>query len=136
LSLAPLHDPVATSMGNPHVTFFVPDIAAVDLEDLGPTLEHDALFPERCNIGVAQIVSPARIRLRVWERGAGLTPACGTGACAATVASVRRGLTGRKVEIIADGGPLEIEWRPDNHVVMTGPVAISFTGILDDTLLR
>jgi diaminopimelate epimerase len=131
LSLGPLRDPVATGMGNPHVTFFVSDIAAIDIAALGPKLEHDALFPERANIGVAQILSPARIRLRVWERGAGLTPACGTGACAALVAAARRGLTGRKAEIVADGGALEIEWRDDNHVVMTGPVAVSFTGTLE-----
>ncbi len=135
LALGPLADPVATSMGNPHVTFFVPDIAAVDIATLGPKLEHDALFPERCNIGVAQILSPAKLRLRVWERGAGLTPACGTGACAALVAAARRGLTARKAEIVADGGALEIEWRDDNHVVMTGPVAVSFTGTLDQSVL-
>jgi len=135
LALGPLSDPVATSMGNPHVTFFVPDVEAIDLAALGPQLEHHAIFPERANIGVAQILSPTRLRLRVWERGAGITPACGTGACAALVAAARRGLTGRKAEIIADGGPLEIEWREDGHVVMTGPVAISFTGTLDDSLL-
>lgn len=136
LALGPLRDPVATSMGNPHVTFFVPDIGAVDIATLGPKLEQDALFPERCNIGVAQILSPAKLRLRVWERGAGLTPACGTGACAALVAASRRGLTGRTAEIVADGGALEIEWRGDNHVIMTGPVAVSFTGTFDDTLFR
>lgn len=136
LMLGPLRDPVATSMGNPHVTFFVLEINAVDIATLGPKLEHDAIFPERCNIGVAQILSPAKMRLRVWERGAGLTPACGTGACAALVAAARRGLTGRKVEVVADGGSLEIEWRDDNHVIMTGPVAISFTGTFDDTLFR
>jgi diaminopimelate epimerase len=136
LSLGPLRDPVATSMGNPHVTFFVPEIGAIDIATLGPTLERDALFPERCNIGVAQILSRAKLRLRVWERGAGLTPACGTGACAALVAAVRRDLTGRKAEIVADGGSLEIEWRDDNRVIMTGPVAVSFTGTFDDTLFR
>jgi diaminopimelate epimerase len=136
LSLGPLRDPVATGMGNPHVTFFVPDVAAIDIATLGPTLEHDKLFPERANIGVAQILSRERIRLRVWERGAGLTPACGTGACAALVAAARRGLTVRKAEIVADGGSLEIDWRDDNHVVMTGPVAVSFTGTLDESLLR
>jgi diaminopimelate epimerase len=136
LARGPLNDPVATSMGNPHVTFFVPDLAAIDIARLGPALENDALFPERANIGVAQILSRAKLRLRVWERGAGLTPACGTGACAALVAAVRRGLTGRKAEIVADGGTLEIEWRDDNRVIMTGPVAVSFTGTFDDTLFR
>jgi diaminopimelate epimerase len=136
LALGPLTDPVATGMGNPHVTFFVPDVALIDIATVGPKLEHDPLFPERANIGVAQILSRERIRLRVWERGAGLTPACGTGACAALVAAARRGLTGRYAEIVADGGALEIEWRGDNHVIMTGPVAVSFTGVLDSSLLR
>jgi len=134
LALGALSDPVATGMGNPHVTFFVCDLAAIDLASLGPKLEHDALFPHRANIGVAQIMSASRIRLRVWERGAGLTRACGTGACAALVAAARRGLTGRRAEIVADGGALDIEWRGDNHVVMTGPVAVSFTGTLDPSL--
>jgi diaminopimelate epimerase len=135
LSLGPLSDAAATSMGNPHATFFVNDVAAVDLADLGPALEHDPLFPKRANIGVAQVISPAQIRLRVWERGAGLTPACGTGACAALVAAHRRGLASRRAEIMADGGPLMIEWRADDHVLMTGPVAVSFSGAIDPSLL-
>jgi diaminopimelate epimerase len=135
LSLGPLSDAVATSMGNPHATFFVKDVAAIDLALLGPKLEHDPLFPQRANIGVAQVISPAKVRLRVWERGAGLTPACGTGACAALVAAHRRGLAARQAEIIADGGSLSIEWRGDDHVLMTGPVAVSFTGVIDPSLL-
>jgi len=135
LALGPLSDAVATSMGNPHATFFVTDVAAVDIASLGPKLEHDPLFPKRANIGVAQVISPEKIRLRVWERGAGLTPACGTGACAALVAAHRRGLASRKAEIIADGGSLTIDWRADDHVLMTGPVAVSFTGALDPSLL-
>ena len=135
LALGPLSDAVATSMGNPHATFFVQDMAAVDIASLGPKLEHDPLFPKRANIGVAQVISPEKIRLRVWERGAGLTPACGTGACAALVAAHRRGLASRKAEIIADGGSLTIDWRADDHVLMTGPVAVSFTGALDPSLL-
>jgi len=131
LRLGPLGDAVCTGMGNPHATFFVPDAEAVDLAALGPKLEHDPLFPERANIGIAQILAPARLRLRVWERGAGITPACGTGACAALVAAARRGLTGRVAEIVADGGTLAIEWRADGHVVMSGPVAVSFHGTLD-----
>ena len=131
LTLGPLSDPVCTSMGNPHATFFVPDAEAVDLATLGPALEHDPLFPERANIGVAQITGRDRMRLRVWERGAGITPACGTGACAALVAAARRDLTGRKAIVIADGGPLEIEWRTDGRVMMTGAAAVSFTGTLD-----
>jgi diaminopimelate epimerase len=136
LALGPLADPVCTSMGNPHATFFVANADAIDLAALGPRLEHDPLFPERANIGVAQILSPTRLRLRVWERGAGITPACGTGACAALVAAHRRGLAERKAEVIADGGALEIEWRADGHVLMTGPAAVSFTGILDPSLLE
>ena len=94
-------------------------------------LEHHALFPERANIGFAQVMGPERIRLRVWERGAGLTLACGSGACAALVNAARRGLTGRKATVVADGGELIIEWREDNHVLMTGPVATAFTGEID-----
>ncbi|MGO8917865.1 MAG: diaminopimelate epimerase [Stellaceae bacterium] len=134
LSLGPLVDPVCTSMGNPHATFFVADAEAIDLAALGPRLERDAIFPERANIGVAQVLSPTRLRFRVWERGAGITIACGTGACAALVAAARRGLAERKAEIVLDGGPLEIEWRADGHVLMTGPVAVSFSGTLDPSL--
>jgi diaminopimelate epimerase len=135
LRLGPLADPVATSMGNPHCTFFVPDVAAVDLAALGPTLEHHPIFPARANIGIVQVLSPTRLRVRVWERGAGITIACGTGACAALVAAHRRGLAERHAEVIADGGPLDIEWRADGHVLMTGPVAVSFSGTLDPSLL-
>jgi len=117
-------------MGNPHAVFFVPDAEAVPLSEIGPGLEHDKLFPERTNVEVAQILSPERIRMRVWERGAGITLACGTGACATLVAAARRGLTGRKAEVVVDGGTLTIEWREDNHVIMTGPVAIAFAGTL------
>ena len=134
LSLGPLVDPVCTSMGNPHATFFVADAEAIDLAALGPRLEHDPIFPERANIGVAQVMSPERLRFRVWERGAGITVACGTGACAALVAAARRGLTARKAEIVLDGGPLEIEWRADGRVLMTGAVATSFAGALDPSL--
>ena len=130
LARGPLKDPVGVSMGNPHAVFFVADAEAVDLATLGPSLEHDPLFPERAKIGVAQVLDRARIRLRVWERGAGLTLACGTGACAALVAAVRRGLSERHATLLLDGGPLEIEWRADGHVMMAGPVATSFTGIL------
>jgi diaminopimelate epimerase len=135
LALSPLADPVACSMGNPHATFFVADADAVDLAALGPVLEHDPLFPERANIGVVQVLSPTRLRFRVWERGTGITIACGTGACAALVAAHRRGFTGRRAEIVADGGPLDIEWRGDGHVLMTGPVATSFRGVLDASLM-
>ena len=128
LAAGSLSDPAAASMGNPHATFFVADVAAVPIEDLGPRLEHDSLFPERANIGVAQILAADRMRLRVWERGAGLTLACGSGACAAVVNAHRRGLTGRRVDVLVDGGTLTIEWRSDGHVLMTGPVATAYTG--------
>jgi diaminopimelate epimerase len=135
LSVGPLSDPVCTNMGNPHATFFVPDADAIDLKTLGPQLEHHKIFPERANIGIAQILSPEKLRLRVWERGTGITLACGSGACAAAVAAARRGLTGRTVEVVLDGGSLFIEWMADNHVKMTGPIATSFAGTLDRSLL-
>ena len=125
-----LADPVCTNMGNPHATFFVADAEAIALDKLGPQLEHHAVFPERANIGVAQLTGENELRLRVWERGVGITRACGTGACAAAVAAARREITGRKVTVRLDGGPLEIEWREGGHVLMTGPVATAFTGEL------
>jgi len=135
LELGPLRDPVATNMGNPHATFLVPDAETIDLPALGPRLERDAIFPERANIGVVHLMGENRLRFRVWERGTGITVACGSGACAAGVAAARRGVTGRKVTVVADGGPLEIEWRGDGHVLMAGPVAVSFSGTLDPSLL-
>lgn len=135
LALSPLADPVCTNIGNPHATFFVADAASIDLATLGPLLEHDALFPERTNVGIAELLSPQRLRLRVWERGVGITRACGTGACAAIVAASRRGLTGRTAEVVLDGGTLEITWREDGHVLMTGPVATSFHGSFDPAQL-
>ncbi len=131
LAAGPVSHPAAASMGNPHATFFVPDVAAVPIAELGPVLEHHALFPERANIGFAQVMDAERIRLRVWERGAGLTLACGSGACAALVNAARRGLTGRVASVVVDGGELTIAWRSDNHVLMTGPVATAFTGEID-----
>jgi diaminopimelate epimerase len=118
-------------MGNPHVVFFV-DHEPTDAEVTGDgsLIEHHPLFPQAVNVGFAHILAPDRIRLRVWERGAGLTQACGTGACAALVAAARRGLTGRKATMILDGGELEIDWRDDNHVIMTGPVAVEFSGTM------
>ena len=131
LAAAPVADPAGCSMGNPHATFFVADLAAVPIAAIGPLLEHDPMFPDRANIGFAQILAPDRLRLRVWERGAGLTLACGSGACAALVNAHRRGLAERHASVIVDGGELEIEWRQDGHVLMTGPVAVSFTGEID-----
>jgi diaminopimelate epimerase len=131
LALGPFADPAAASMGNPHATFFVADLTGLPIAEFGPRLEHDSLFPERANIGFAQILASDRIRLRVWERGAGLTLACGSGACAALVNAHRRGLTGRSATLVVDGGELRIEWRGDGHVLMTGSVATSFTGDID-----
>ncbi len=124
-----LRDPAAASMGNPHVTFFVDDAEAVPLSEAGPVLERHPMFPERVNVGVAEIESAGRMRLRVWERGAGMTPACGTAACAAVANGHRRGLCGREVAVEMDGGGLEIAWR--DAVEMTGPAAVAFRGFLD-----
>ena len=129
-----LKDPVAVNVSNPHAVFFVDDADAIDLETLGPEIEHHPFFPERTNVEAAQVLSPSQIRLRVWERGAGITQACGTGACATLIAAHRRRLTDRKASIILDGGPLDIEWLENNHVMMTGPVAISFTGTIDSSI--
>ena len=131
LSLGPVADPAACSMGNPHATFFVPDVMALPIETLGPALETAPLFPAKANIGFAQVLSPDRIRLRVWERAAGLTLACGSGACATIVNAARRGLTNRRATLELDGGTLEMEWRQDGHVLMAGPVATSFRGTID-----
>jgi diaminopimelate epimerase len=120
--------PGGVNMGNPHAVFFVPDAEAAPASIVGPLIEHDPFFPERVNVGFAQILAPDRIRLRVWERGAGLTKACGTGACAALIAAHRRGLAGRKARVIVDGGELDIEWRDDDHVIMTGPVELEGEG--------
>jgi diaminopimelate epimerase len=135
LVLGPLSEPVCTNIGNPHATFFVADVEAIDLAKYGPLLEHHELFPERANIGVAAVLGRDRIRLRVWERGAGLTLACGSGACAALVAACRRGLTGRAAAVVVDGGSLDIEWRADGHVIMTGPAVQSFEGTFEASLL-
>jgi len=126
-----LHTPGCVSMGNPHVVFFVPDVKAAPVVEVGPLIEHHHLFPERANVGFAEIVSRDRIRLRVWERGVGETKACGTGACAALVAAARRGLTDRKATIELTNGELVIDWREsDGHVLMTGPTEVEFTGTL------
>ena len=132
IALGPLEDAVAVNMGNPHCVFFVDDAEDIELATFGPQIEHHPLFPERTNVEVATVVDRGRIRLRVWERGAGITLACGSGACATAVAAVRRGLTDRKVELIMDGGSLSAEWRTDDHVLLTGPVATSFTGVMED----
>ncbi len=120
----------AVSMGNPHCVFFTEDVDHLPIHDLGPVLEHHAMFPERANIGFARIIDRHTIRLRVWERGAGLTLACGSGACAAAVSAMRRGLTERLVNLELDGGRLSIAWEDGGSVLMTGPVATSFEGTL------
>lgn len=126
--------PAAVGMGNPHCVFFVPDAEAVALDSLGPRIEHDPLFPERTNVEFASLTAPDRLRMRVWERGAGVTLACGSGACATAVAAHRRGLTGRKVVLDLDGGTLAVDWREDG-VWMTGPVARVFEGVLSSEWL-
>lgn len=135
LEVGPLANPVAVNVGNPHAVFFVDDAEAVDLERWGPQIETHEMFPARINVEVVQVLNDSQLRMRVWERGVGITQACGTGACASLVAAARRKLTGRRAEVILDGGPLEIEWMPDNTVQMTGPVARSFSGVLDPSLL-
>lgn len=115
-------DFTAVSMGNPHAVFFVADVEAHELARTGPLLEAHPLFPDKANISLAAVTSRTSLRLKVWERGAGLTLACGSGACAAAVAAHRRGLTGRDVTVTLPGGDLHIAWRPDNRVIMTGPV--------------
>jgi diaminopimelate epimerase len=131
LARCPVATPAVCSMGNPHATFFVDDLSSVPIETLGPALETDPLFPDRANIGFAQILAHDSMRLRVWERGAGLTLACGSGACAALVNAARRGLTGRIATVLVDGGALTIEWTEDGHVLMTGPAEAAFTGSID-----
>ncbi|MBX3508385.1 MAG: diaminopimelate epimerase [Parvibaculum sp.] len=131
-----MHSPGVVNVGNPHAIFFVEDVDAIELGRIGPMLEHHPLFPERANISVAQILSPTHIKLRTWERGAGLTRACGTAACAATVAAVRRRKTERKVTVSLPGGDLTIEWREaDNHIYMTGAATFDYDGTLDPALL-
>jgi diaminopimelate epimerase len=135
LCCGPLATPVCTNIGNPHATFFVDDADGIDLAGLGPILEHDPLFPQRANIGVASLRDRGHLRLRVWERGAGATRACGSAACAALVAAHRRGLAERRAVVELDGGSLDIAWREDGHVVMTGPAVLSFEGSFDPGLL-
>ena len=131
-----MHSPGVVNVGNPHAIFFVEDVDAIDLGRIGPMLEHHPLFPERANISVAQILSPTHIKLRTWERGAGLTRACGTAACAATVAAVRRRKTERKIIVSLPGGDLTLEWREaDNHIYMTGAASFDYEGTLDPALL-
>lgn len=127
-----LHTPSVASMGNPHATFWVKDdVWGYALDRFGPLLENHPIFPERANISIAQVVAPDHIILRTWERGAGLTRACGTAACAALVNGARTGRTGRKATVTLPGGDLVIEWRADDHVLLTGPAEHEFAGTFD-----
>jgi diaminopimelate epimerase len=127
-----LHSPSVASMGNPHAVFWVDqDVWSYDLGRFGPLLENHPLFPERANISIAQVTDKATIIMRTWERGAGLTKACGSAACAVAVCAARTRRTGRDVTVHVPGGPLKIEWRGDDHVIMTGPAEWEFAGKLD-----
>ncbi|ABC21984.1 diaminopimelate epimerase [Rhodospirillum rubrum] len=134
LSVGPLSDPCAVSMGNPHAVFFVDDADAIDLATWGPLIEHHGLFPNRTNVEAVHLRADGRLRMRVWERGVGITRACGTGACASAVAAMRRGLiAGRTAEVVLDGGTLGIVWREsDGHVLMTGSATLAYSGVLDE----
>ena len=139
VKVGPIDNPVlsrpgAVSMGNPHCVFFVDEIEGLAVDKIGPMIEFHPLFPKQCNVGFAKVQDINSIRLRVWERGAGLTKACGTGACAALVAAHRQGRTGRQAHIIMDGGTLFIHWREsDNHVIMSGPVELEQDGEFSPT---
>jgi diaminopimelate epimerase len=130
-----LHSPSAVSMGNPHAVFWVDDVEAYDLGRIGPMLEHHPVFPERANISLASIASRTALTVRTWERGVGLTRACGTAGCAAAVAAMRKRLAERRVTVTLPGGPLTVEWREDGHVFMTGPVESEFAGVVDPETL-
>lgn len=139
IKLGPIDKPVlwgpsAVNMGNPHCVFFVDDAEAQALDRFGPMIENHPMFPERANVSVAEVRGKQYIRLRVWERGAGITKACGTAACAAVVAACRRRLTDRRATVELDGGILAIEWRDDDHVIMTGPYELEFEGVLPEGL--
>jgi diaminopimelate epimerase len=135
LTVGPLRAPVAVNVGNPHAVFFVANPDAVDLEREGPRVENHEMFPEGTNVGLARVDSRTSLRLRVWERGVGITPACGTAACAAVVAAHRRGLTDRAVEVVLDGGKLAVEWLANDHLHLIGPVARVFAGELDPAII-
>lgn len=129
-----LHSPSVVNVGNPHAVFWVGDVEAYDLPRFGPLLENHPMFPERANISLAHVVSPSAVTVKTWERGAGLTRACGSAACAVLVAAARNGMTGRSATITLPGGPLAVEWRPDNHIWMTGPAELEYEDILNPAL--
>ncbi|WP_442581196.1 diaminopimelate epimerase [Mesorhizobium sp. ASY16-5R] len=127
-----LHSPSVLSIGNPHAVFWVDrDVWSFELDRFGPLLENHPIFPERANITIAEVTGRDQLTIRTWERGAGLTKACGSAACASAVAATRTGRTGRTVAIIAPGGRLQVEWRADDHVVLTGPAEWEFSGHFD-----
>jgi diaminopimelate epimerase len=126
-----LHSPSVVNVGNPHAIFWVDDVGAFDLARFGPLLENHPIFPERANISLAHVTSPTSIRLRTWERGAGLTQACGSAACAAAVSAARKRLTERRVDVTLPGGTLNVEWTSTNHILMTGPVEFEYEGVID-----
>jgi diaminopimelate epimerase len=126
-----LHSPSVANIGNPHAIFWVEDVHAFDLARFGPMLENHPIFPERANISLVKVTSPSSIIVRTWERGAGLTRACGSAACAATVCAARKGLTGRQAVVTLPGGDLDIEWRADDRIFMTGPVEVEHDGVLE-----
>jgi diaminopimelate epimerase len=126
-----LHSPSVVNVGNPHAIFWVDDVEAYDLGRLGPMLECHPVFPERANISLAQVTSPRSLRLRTWERGAGLTRACGSAACAAAVSAARKRLTERTVDVTLPGGVLNVAWADNNHILMTGPVEFEYEGVID-----
>tara|TARA_R110000787_G_scaffold285173_2_gene400164 strand:- start:126234 stop:127079 length:846 start_codon:yes stop_codon:yes gene_type:complete len=134
-SMNELSDPASVNVGNPHVSFFVDDVDAIALETVGPKIETDPLFPERINVQVVQLIGPDKIRVRVWERGAGITQASGSSACATAVNAHRRGLTGPKVAVVLDGGTITVEHTSDNRVTQTGAFATSFEGVISESLL-
>ncbi|WP_332065221.1 diaminopimelate epimerase [Bartonella sp. CB189] len=132
IAAGPLEDACLVSVGNLHAIFFVEsDIQHIPLEKYGPILEHDILFPERCNISIANVISKKSLNLRTWERSAGLTKACGSAACASAVAGYRRGLTERHIDVNLPGGRLNIFYKEDKHIVMTGPIKYEFSGLLN-----
>ncbi len=128
---ADLPKPIGVNVGNPHAVFFINNVEFFDVAKWGPQIETHKMFPEKTNVEFVQILDRGRVRMRVWERGAGITDACGTGACATVVAAVRKNLTDRKIEVLMDGGRLIVEYLRDGHVMMTGPVALSFSGEID-----
>lgn len=132
-----MHSPAVVNVGNPHAIFFVKDIDVIDLARIGPMLEHHPLFPERANISVAQVIDRTHVKLKVWERGVGLTKACGTAACASVVASVRKRMTERLITVELPGGNLQLEWREsDNHIYMTGPATLDYEDVLDERIIN